>query len=158
MWKCPHINNVFQTIRYFAIYILKNERKLQKLCQEGKTYILLIVVVASDSANLQTRCVDYLIFRKSRIKLDDGYDVFAQSVVTTDKYGVISMQMTNLLVNRPIILKDDCFIILRYANEFQSFSSVSYSAINIFQRFFESMQTADYNLLNNLGENHCVDQ
>ena len=56
----------------------KDKQQLQKLCPEGKTYI--IVVVTSDSDNLQTRSVDYLIFQKSRTKPDDSYDVFAQSV------------------------------------------------------------------------------
>ena len=44
--------------------------------------------------------MDYLIFRKSRTKLDDGYDV-----VTTAKYYVISAQMTNLVVVVAAVVK-----------------------------------------------------
>ena len=97
--KMSTYKQCFSNDTIFCQIYFKNEQQLQKLCQEGKTYIVVdCSVVTSDSANLQTRSVDYLIFRKSRTKLDDGYDVFAQSVVTTDKYCVISVQMTNLVV------------------------------------------------------------
>ena len=96
--KMSTYKQCFSNDTIFCQIYFKNKQQPQKLCQEGKHTLLLIVVVTSESANLQTRSVDYLIFRKSRTKLDDGYDVLTQSVVTTDKYCVISMQMTNLVV------------------------------------------------------------
>ena len=75
---------LFKLYDVFARYILQTNNNCRSCARRAKLTLLLIVVVTSDSANLQTRSVDYLIFRKSRTKLDDGYDVLAQSVVTTD--------------------------------------------------------------------------
>ena len=96
--KMSTYKQCFSNYTIFCQIYFKEKQPCRSCARRAKFTLLLIVVVISDSANLQTRSVDYLIFRKSRTKLDDGYDVLKQSIVTIGKYCVISVQMTNLVV------------------------------------------------------------
>ena len=58
-----------------------------------------------------------MIFQRSPTKQDDGYDVFAQFVVTTGKYRVISAQMTNLVVVAVALVKSNALHSQNYSTD-----------------------------------------
>ena len=64
--KMSTYKQCFSNDTVFCQIYLKTNNDCRSCARRAKLTLLLIVVVTSDSANLQIRSVDDLIFRKSR--------------------------------------------------------------------------------------------